>query len=173
VRWPSCCSLLGSRRAPTPPSNTSCGQRRATAAAQVHHCMAQFRQSLSDASPGAWVLSWGWRHSEPLRGGEAQGRARLPPVHVCRRSRSTAWQESSSPCGPGGRRRPPLVHSALAPPLNGSSLLPSPGRLQGEGSHWAHLPPPPPKVGAGRGRDPHDHCPRLSKERGCAVQGLS
>lgn len=93
------------------------------------------------------MCSWGRPHSKPLRGGEAQKRARLPLVHVCRMSQSAA----ESYC----LHQPPLLHSTLAgaPPPNEPSLLlslsGSKGRVHTGLIHCL-------KGGAGQGRDPRD-----------------
>lgn len=100
------------------------------AQAQAH--MARFPQAKAYGWEPGPVFSWGRPHSKPLRGGEAQKRARLPLVHVCRMSQSTAESYRL--------HQPPLLHSTLAgaPPPNEPSLLSKPLRLQGEGSHRAH-----------------------------------
>lgn len=71
VRWPGCRGLFCSRRAPTPPRRASCGQRRATAAAQAQRMAAA--QRCAQGRPGALMGA-----AQPQSPG-AEARARGAP----------------------------------------------------------------------------------------------
>lgn len=140
ARWPGCCVLCASRRAPTPPRSTSCGPRRTTTAAQAQRRMAPSRGGSARRVSAPGRSHGDGRRSEPPRGGEAQGRARPPPLHVCADLPGTAARRRSGP--PGVPLQPPLpapvLSGLLTPPPSKSSprlLLPRPRGLQGGGSH--------------------------------------